>query len=462
MAEPVRAAVQINSAPRGEARKIFGSRLYFVFSVYVFRAILDLCYVYYLSISFLDDPITPMPLNVDFGRLVISYLLIAPLAQIVPCDKKNLSGIFFLAALAFLYVPMTSMAGMNSEKSLSPVLIVGFAILVSRMWIALPSPALPMPSSRHGISAAVMISLTMVSVFVAWSIISGAARNFNLDINKIYIYRESLSEVLDIGRMAYFNLWVQKIFNPFLLAIGFFYKKRVLLIVCIFLQMYFFAITQHRSHIFVPVLIYFVYVLYHRNFYIATIYNLIGITLVFLLLVAVYLDLDQLLSIVIRRAFYVGGSVTFDWIAYFNDNPHVYFADNLLKKYVVNSYSGENLPALMSRLVFSGKEFGFNTGLVGAGYAQLGMAGVFLYATVIGLIVWLVNGLIERGLPAFVAVAILFEPMRTAWAESDVLTTLLSHGVLIGMLLMWVHGQTASRVKSSGIGTAYGALTKSH
>jgi hypothetical protein len=429
----------------GSRRSTRRSRGFFVLSVLSFRITLDLCYIYYLADKFLDDPITPMPLNVDPAQLAISYLLLLPVALLVPHDKKNLNGIFFLAALAFLYVPMTSMIGLNAEKDVTMMLIVCFAVLVSLGWIALPNVRLPMLAVENGPRAAYLLSIGFVAVFVAWSIISGAIHGLSMSLTDIYLHREDSSSVLDAGAMAYVNLWAQKVFNPFLLAIGLFYRRRALVLVCLALQAYFFAVTQHRTHLFVPVLVFLVYLLYSRPFRITHIYYLMSLSLAGVLMASLYFDLDDLPAIVLRRAFFVAPSVTYDWIDYFKANPHVYFADNLLRNYIASMYTGENLPSLMSQLVFSGKEFGFNVGLVGAGYAQLGMAGVFLYATLVGLFVWLANGLIRRGLPVFIAAAVLFDPLRTAWADSDVFTAILSHGILAGLVLIWVYGGTARR-----------------
>ncbi len=422
----------------------------FLVSVFVFRGVLDLCYFFYLSVSFLDDPVTPMPLNFNWARWLTSYLLVLPIAAIVPHDKANLSGIFYMAALAFLYVPMASMAGMNDEKSLFSVLMVALAIVVTRIWIAAPIVTLPLPDARTGVRLASALSAAMVGIFVAWSIVSGASGSANLNIEDIYLHREDLSAVLDQGIMAYQNLWAQKVFNPFLIAIGLIYRKRWLVVACVLLQFYFFAVTQHRTHLFVPVLLLFVYVLYGRSLQISHIYGMISLALLALLLCNSLMDLDLLLAILIRRAFFVAASVTFDWIAYFDVNPHVYFADNLLRSYVRNSYTGQNLPALMSVLVFSGGEFGFNVGMVGAGYAQLGLSGVLLYSSIIGGIVWLANGMVARGVPVFLAAAMLLEPMRTVWADSDLFTAILSHGVALGLILLWIHGAPAANLAASG------------
>jgi hypothetical protein len=416
------------------------ARIGFALAIYLFRATLDLSYVAFLSESFLDDPITPMPLNLDATRVAASYLLLVPIAALLPFDKKDLSGIFFLSAVAFLYVPMTSLIGMNSEKRLDVSIITCLSILLSFAIVKFPMPPWPIPMLNHGFATATTISASFVVLFVVWSVVSGAAFKANLNLSDIYLYREDASATLDPGPMAYLNLWAQKVFNPFLLAVGLFNRKRILVLGCIALQLYFFAVTQHRTHIFVPVLVIFVYVLYTRPFSIANIYNLMSLSILGLLVASLQFDLEEALAILVRRAFFVAPSVAHDWIDFFQVNPHVYFADNILKDVISNSYTAENLPSLMSQLIFDGVAFGFNVGLVGAGFAQLGLAGVALYATTLGLIVRFLNEMIARGLPAFLAAAVLFEPLRTAWADSDLLTAILSHGIFIGTALMWVHG----------------------
>lgn len=100
-------------------------------------------------------------------------------------------------------------------------------------------------------------------------------------------------------------------------------------------------------------------------------------------------------------------------------------------------YTGANLPSLMSELIFGGQPFGFNAGIVGAGFAHLGLFGVILYAATLGALVRFVNHLIHRGLPAFLSAALLFEPFRTTWADTDLPTAILSHGILVGTILLF-------------------------
>ena len=87
-----------------------------------------------------------------------------------------------------------------------------------------------------------------------------------------------------------------------------------------------------------------------------------------------------------------------------------------------------------------GREISFNSGIIGAGFAQAGLLGVAFYAIVVGWIIKFVNSLIRQGVPVFVATALLIAPIRTAWADSDLFTALLSHGIIVSLVVLWLLG----------------------
>ncbi len=63
-------------------------------------------------------------------------------------------------------------------------------------------------------------------------------------------------------------------------------------------------------------------------------------------------------------------------------------------------------------------QLAFNSGLVGAGYAQMGVLGVALYAAIFGYFVRLNVRLVEAGVPVYIMAAILFLPYRKTTSKS--------------------------------------------
>jgi hypothetical protein len=140
-------------------------------------------------------------------------------------------------------------------------------------------------------------------------------------------------------------------------------------------------------------------------------------------------------------SFFVPASVNFDWIAFFLERPRVYFSDNLLAGIPASINEGENLPLLLGDYMASGRRFAFSCGMIDAGFSQMGYFGVTLYAFVVGASVKFVNALFRHGVPVFWAAAVLFALLRTAWADSDVFTALLPHGIHVCIVMLWLIGK---------------------
>ena len=275
-------------------------------------------------------------------------------------------------------------------------------------------------------------------VVTVWT---GALFSMNFDISKVYEFRRAVGEKVDFGLFAYTNLWAQKVFTPLILAVGLHRKSVWMVVFAHIMFLVYFGVTQHRSHLFTPLLVYAAFFLFRRDFSYTHGFTLLACCLVGFSLTSLIFDVDALGALVVRRAFFVGPSVAYTWVEYFLHHPRVFFADNLLEFAVQNQYTGINLPHLMGDIMRPGKDIGFNVGLVGAGYAQLGAAGVALYGFVIGVFIRINRRMVEAGVPPYIHAAILFFPYRIAWADSDLFTALLSHGIIVSTFALWLFGK---------------------
>lgn len=425
------------------------ARLKFVLAVFFFRSSLDLCYIYYIHPAFESHFLTPMRLEFDLLRYLLSYSIVVLLAMFLPLRNDNLSGVFFAIAMIFLIVPMTVMYGFDSSLPGDAILAGVVAVVAAFSAVAIRIVRVRIPLAKAGQGIATFLALGFVAYFLAWSFVSGAAANINFDFTQIYEYREIAGGLLDVGVFSYLNVWAQKVFNPLLLALGLYRRNRLLVLFALAMQIYFFGVTQHRAHLFVPVLIVMVYWLYLSRISISRLYLIAGTGLLVFLGLTLVANLDAAAAIVLRRAFFVPASVTFDWVAFFLERPKVYFADNLLAAISDSVYSGRTLPFFLGDYMAPGRQLAFNNGIVGAGFAQAGLTGVALYAFLLGLVVKFVNALIRQGLPVFIAAAILIAPLRTAWADSDLFTALLSHGIAMSVIVLWLLGRLQPAARRS-------------
>ena len=262
--------------------------------------------------------------------------------------------------------------------------------------------------------------------------------NFNID--NVYEFRSEQGAKINVGLFAYTNLWAQKVFTPLIFAIGL--RRKSFWLICFALAMHviYFGVTQHRSHLFAPILVFAAFILYRSNFSYAKGFAVFSVALCSATVVILVFKLDALGALIIRRALFVGASAAYSWVEYFSENAKVFFADNLLAPFVSNQYTGVNLPRFMGDFMRADREINFNSGLVGSGFAQLGAFGVILYGGFLGMIIRVNRRLIESGVPPYIHAAILFFPFRIAWADADIFSALLSHGLIVGAFAIWLFG----------------------
>ncbi len=408
-----------------------------------FKIALDISYATYLTDAFANHFLTPFVINFSIFQYLESFIWLALVLLFVPFSSRSAGGLAFFSGIVFLYAPVASIYGMDDDRSrytlFLSALAIGSAYLVSatssmrKVKIALPN---------NGRKYLLTLSIFFAVLFLLNAAISGALFGMNFDIGRVYEFRSDLTDTVDIGLFAYTNLWAQKVFTPLILAIGLQRKSAWMIGLALALHVIYFGVSQQRSHLFTPSLVLIAYLLYRKEFSYKDGFVLLGIILLVLNLVVLALNLEVFGALAIRRSLFVGASATYSWVNYFAENPKVFFADNLLSPVVSNEYTRVFLPRLVGDFLRSDMDINFNSGLVGAGFAQLGVVGVVVYGSIIGAFIRINRRLIEAGVHPYIPAAILFLPYRVAWADADLLTALLSHGIIVGTFAVWLFGSS--------------------
>ncbi|MDA7827785.1 hypothetical protein N9A67_06130 [Rhodobacteraceae bacterium] len=422
---------------------VMRSRIRFILSGLLFKIALDVSYATFLTDAFANHFLTPFPVNFDVLRYLESSLWLLLVLVFLPFSSKLAGGLAFFCAVVFFYAPITTIYGMDLDRSRDTVLLSTLAIVAAHLVdIVGFRRRIKTTLPKHGDTALLILSFTFVLSFLGISAFTGVLFSMNFDIARVYEFRTEFGSQVDVGIFAYTNLWTQKVFTPIILAVGL--RRGSIWLICFALAMHFvyFGVTQHRSHLFAPILVFIAYLLYRREFSYAKGYALMAVALFMITQIVITYDLEVIGALVIRRALFVGASVTYNWVEYFTEHPNVFFADNLLKSYIVNQYTGVNLPKLLGDFMRQDMELAFNSGLVGSGFAQLGAFGVILYGGIIGAIIRFNRRLIDAGVPPYIPAAILFFPYRIAWADADLFTALLSHGLIVGTFAVWLFGSS--------------------
>jgi hypothetical protein len=291
---------------------------------------------------------------------------------------------------------------------------------------------------RHGKRAVAALAILGVAYLLAWSYMSGAVRDINLGPETAYEFRAQTSSVLDVGVLAYVNLWVYKLFTIFLVCLCLERKAYVALLALLAVQTYFAAVTQFKIVFFLPFLaIGFWYFLTRTR----SLYPIpLAMSALVMISVVVYFvwDLDFVAAMLIRRAFYVPSAATFAWFEYFATHPHVYWSDGLLSWAIPSEYSEARIAFIVGDFLNYGRDLNANNGLVSAGYAHAGYFGILIYAVILGGVINILNYLSTTGVPFWMTVVLTIGPLRTAIADADLPAALLSHGLLLALFFLFL------------------------
>jgi hypothetical protein len=91
-------------------------------------------------------------------------------------------------------------------------------------------------------------------------------------------------------------------------------------------------------------------------------------------------------------------------------------------------------------------DLGANTGFIASGYAHFGIIGVAIYTVIATIILNFINA-ISKKINLYFLLAIILIPMQTLFISSDMFTVLLTHGLLIAILVLWLYNNKTFYLK---------------
>jgi hypothetical protein len=415
-----------------------------------FRVALDVSYQYFLYPLYESDSPISFRYAVEVDRYLFSFLIFTLFVTVLRSRAKTVSDVFLFMATLFLVAPMTSEYGLNAARPLAPVMTAVIALLlvdlVARIRLLDVISTHPVPGGRMLV---IVLSVIAILYLVAWGYFSGAFQYFSFDVRRVYEFRDKVTELLDVGVLGYFNLWTYKVFTIFLVCVLLQYRRFGLLLLVLACQIYFFGLTSHRIVLFLPLLAIGLWLYLGRLDQLAPMPYVTADGLLFALYLHQAWSIDSIPEIAIRRAFFVPSGLVFQWFDYFDAHPHIYWADKILASFSDGVYVRVNIPRLIGDYLVPGSNSAANSGMVAAGYAQAGYLGVTLYAIILGLVLSVLNGIVRSGVPLWLVAALSIGPLRTAVADSDLFTALLSHGLGLAVLLLWLYRDAGTE----GLGT---------
>lgn len=411
---------------------IIGRRIKFIFWLILFRCALDFSYVYFVSDVFGYDGFS---LNFDAFNYALSWLFSVPfLFCLSPVLNRvrDYTEIFWALLVIF---PVLSMYGLNSDNPIGLPLIYCFSFFIFFMIIRVRFIKVSkLPEFKYGLEVGVCLCLLFVILLIINYTKSGVS--LNLNFLKVYEFRESNSELSSGGLLTYINIWTYKVFNITLLCLALFYKRYTFAAIIVLFQVYFFAASAHKSVLFMAILVISIWYLFQRRDSLL----LVPVSLMSLMLLSLstfYFFSDiTLSSIFIRRLFYIPAQLGYFYYDFFSNNEYVYWSNSILKSIISYPYPESISHTIGTYMGKSGS--GANNGLIASGFAHAGIFGVLIYTIVFAFLIKLIDFLGGKVFPVWFLLAAFIVPISSAVLNSDLLTTLSTHGFGVAIFMLYL------------------------
>lgn len=370
----------------------------------------------------------------DIGRMLLSLggLALLPFAAAGTPSTRNFLVIFVSYAYVVPALILFSMGGLSRSYAL--VMAAGTAILFLAAGWPARRPTLGQLERRRLMTLLLMAAL---GVFAAL-ILSGGAERLSFDISRIYELRRAAAEATP-GLLSYLTAITAKVLIPFGIALSLHFRARSLALVFLVLALLFFGLSQHKSTLAAAILAWLLFEILSRRDPIRAGHLLflgIGALAAAEALWRRIQSLEGpgfLNAAIIRRIFFVPPKNDSHFVSFFSENPAIRWATSRITFGLIeNPYS--TTPSFLIGAAYGGSDqMSANSGFVASGFANGGPWGVMLYAALIGLIIAQINAH-GRHLGHALTISASTVAVVTAITTSDLITTLLTHG--LGLLLV--------------------------
>jgi hypothetical protein len=299
----------------------------------------------------------------------------------------------------------------------------------------MPLPRVPRPDWDTRTYAFVLLAVLLGATLAVWYL--GGFR-LDLGLTDIYARRRAAREIIAQQSLAsYLKGNLASALQPFALAIGLSARSLWLIAASVFAGVVVFSLEGSKTSALVPLFLLALWpFLTHQRrrfgvWFLGACLFLVG---------AAYLAFEatryfHIPTLSTWRLFQVKGLLSSYYFEYFTTHPPTLLGDGILQPLVGRTYELAT-PRLIGEAYFGSDETNSNANLWASGFGDFGFLGMALATVAAGAVFRLLDGMATaRGflIPAFMAAFI-----GLKWSDTAVDTSILSHGVLATLLLLYL------------------------
>ncbi|MBJ8072274.1 hypothetical protein BWGOE3_52420 [Bacillus mycoides] len=373
--------------------------------------------------------------------VMIATLLILIVTLFSPIDVKIPSDFIFWFLFIVLYVPSmyiplyTIISIQSGVLTMFPIHLVITMVMMGLIWMR----KIPLININTKNVPYKHFLIVFFGIFLILFVIIVRKFGFHIrlvQLDEVYDLRYSYREAKDVIS-TYAVTWFTKCIGPTLISLGLLKKKPHFVLLGFFSQIMIYSISGHKSVLFSTALLFLIYCCLSKNgksFSIKFLGVFTGGLLLFII-IDLARSTDILTSLFLRRFIVTPGLLLGMYYEFFSFNPKALYAYSLFNGIFDDPYS--TTPAFTIGLNYFGKaEVSANANLWADGFANFGIPGVIGVSLLLMFIAYICNCLALKFKNVSIVCLITAMPI---WALTDtsLLTTLLTHGMLLNLLILY-------------------------
>lgn len=399
------------------------------------RVLLDVAYINFISQLF---GYAGMHLDINTNKFILSYVMTIGWIIVLPVICRSFSDLVVLMLSILIILPMFSLWGL-SDQSGDMMFLSMLSIIIIRIANVVPLPRIKVKLVKDGINIIYLISILIAILFLSPLLYNGELRSFNLDLNRVYDYRNIVHE--NLGFLGgYFLSWFSKVIMPALIAVFFFRRKMIVVFSLIVLQVIVFGLTTHKEFLLYPFVVLLVLWAWERKLNLTlTILFSINLLLTFFLCLGWFMKFPIVTAAVVNRSFHIVAFNHFQYFDFFQTHPFVYWSNSFLKWIVSYPYD-KPIPLIIGENRYGLGSGAFaNAGYIASGYMQMGALGIIIYSVVLAMLLRACESLIHNRMPYGLGIAIAIVPFLQI-VNTDLVTAMLTHGIGLMFVILFLMG----------------------
>lgn len=374
--------------------------------------------------------------------------LVMFLSFITPITSSRPSTLFYQLSLLFVLIPMLALFCAQDEpwEYTMQVCIAHSVSVFVASFLKITPPSISLVSKEKLQTILFLVACTYIASIFAM----GGGQYLNFDLNRVYDFRgDARSNLPDF--FGYISPLIGKVVVPIGFVLALIHRKyfmAVLLIGCAFLI---FGLTAHKSTLFAPFMILFIYAVSEKKQISrklnAAILMVLVIGLVDFWMYTKYGDgfFGWIGNLIMRRSFLVPGHINYMYYDFFSQNNFVLLSNSKLTLGLIEYEYPLDVAHLIGSVYHNDERLSANTGWLGSGYMQGGFIGLLIYAVIIAAIFKYIDACARASGDRALITASVAVPILALITSADLPTAFLTHGLYVNLLLIaCFHGRESS------------------